>query len=55
MRKRQRLEMTANGGSLSLKKKVPDKEILLIKSFCGGPGGGFYKKSPLVAEGVVKK
>jgi hypothetical protein len=23
----------------------------LIKSFCGGPGGGFFKKSPLVAEG----
>jgi 16S rRNA (guanine(1405)-N(7))-methyltransferase len=21
--------------------------VLLIKSFCGGPGGGFYKKSPL--------
>jgi hypothetical protein len=24
---------------------------LLIKSFCGGPGGGFYKKSPLAAGG----
>ena len=24
----------------------------LIKSFCGGPGGGFFKKSPLVAEGI---
>jgi ABC-type glutathione transport system ATPase component len=23
-----------------------------MKSFCGGPGGGFYKKSPLVAEGI---
>jgi len=23
----------------------------IIKSFCGGPGGGFFKKSPLVAEG----
>jgi hypothetical protein len=23
----------------------------LIKNFCGGPGGGFFKKSPLVAEG----
>ena len=23
----------------------------LIKSFCGGPGGGFLEKSPLVAEG----
>jgi hypothetical protein len=23
----------------------------LIKSFCGGPGGGFYKKSPLAAGG----
>jgi len=22
-----------------------------MKSFCGGPGGGFFKKSPLVAEG----
>ncbi|MGD2091996.1 MAG: hypothetical protein PVH61_37835 [Candidatus Aminicenantes bacterium] len=26
-----------------------EKEI--IKSFYGGPGGGFFKKSPLVAEG----
>jgi hypothetical protein len=25
--------------------------FLSIKSFCGGPGGGFYKKSPL---GIVK-
>jgi hypothetical protein len=25
------------------------KEI--IKSFCGGPGGGFFKKSPLAAGG----
>ena len=23
----------------------------LMKSFCGGPGGGFFKRSPLVAEG----
>ncbi len=23
----------------------------LIKSFCGGPGGGFLEKSPLVGEG----
>jgi hypothetical protein len=22
-----------------------------IKSFCGGPGGSFFKKRPLVAEG----
>ena len=29
--------------------------LLLIKSFCGGPGGGFYKKSPLVAEGQKVK
>jgi glycolate oxidase iron-sulfur subunit len=26
-----------------------------IKSFYGGPGGGFFKKSPLVAEGKAKK
>jgi hypothetical protein len=25
----------------------------LFKSFCGGPGGGFLEKSPLVAEGNV--
>jgi hypothetical protein len=25
----------------------------LVKSFCGGPGGGFLEKSPLVAEGNV--
>jgi CRISPR-associated protein Csx10 len=25
---------------------------LLNKSFCGGPGGGFPEKSPLVAEGI---
>jgi len=24
-----------------------------IKSFCGGPGGGFFKKSPLAAGGTV--
>jgi predicted MPP superfamily phosphohydrolase len=24
----------------------------LVKSFCGGPGGGFLEKSPLVAEGI---
>jgi hypothetical protein len=23
----------------------------IIKNFCRGQGGGFYKKSPLVAEG----
>ncbi len=27
------------------------QRMKLIKSFCGGPGGGFFKKSPLVAEG----
>jgi hypothetical protein len=27
-------------------------KIKLIKSFCGGPGGGFFKKSPLVAGGL---
>jgi hypothetical protein len=26
-------------------------EEYLIKSFCGGPGGGFFKKSPLAAGG----
>jgi hypothetical protein len=25
----------------------------LIKNFCGGPGGGFYKKSPLAAGGKI--
>jgi hypothetical protein len=25
--------------------------IILIKSFCRGPGGGFFKKSPLAAGG----
>jgi hypothetical protein len=24
-----------------------------MKNFCGGPGGGFYKKSPLVDEGIL--
>jgi hypothetical protein len=27
----------------------------LIKSFCGGPGGGFFKKSPLAAGGKEKR
>jgi len=27
----------------------------LVKSFCGGPGGGSFKKSPLVAEGKENK
>jgi len=27
----------------------------IVKSFCGGPGGGFFKKSPLVAEGKENK
>jgi hypothetical protein len=26
----------------------------LIKSFCRGPGGGFFKKSPLAAGGKKK-
>jgi hypothetical protein len=29
----------------------PETNNKIIKSFCGGPGGGFFKKSPLVAEG----
>ncbi|MGD2086906.1 MAG: two-component regulator propeller domain-containing protein [Candidatus Aminicenantes bacterium] len=28
-----------------------DNGITLMKSFCGGPGGSFYKKSPLAAGG----
>jgi len=44
MRKRQRLKMAANGGSLS------------IKSFCRGSRGAVFSKiAPLVAEGAVKK
>ncbi len=31
----------------------PPKNFLLNKSFCGGPGGGFLEKSPLVAEGII--
>jgi hypothetical protein len=27
------------------------RRMKLIKSFCGGPGGGFFKKSPLAAGG----
>jgi hypothetical protein len=27
----------------------------IIKSFCGGPGGGFFKKSPLAAGGKDNK
>jgi hypothetical protein len=27
--------------------------IILIKSFCGGPGGSFFKKRPLAAGGKV--
>jgi hypothetical protein len=26
----------------------------LIKSFCGGPGGDFFKKSPLAAGGKME-
>jgi D-aminopeptidase len=37
------------------KRKNLKKEIFwsTIKSFCGGPGGGFFKKSPLAAGGKV--
>jgi len=30
---------------------VTQRRMKLIKSFCGGPGGGFFKKSPLAAGG----
>jgi hypothetical protein len=37
-------------------KKEPDFSLLavIIKSFCGGPGGGFLEKSPLAAGGKYK-
>jgi predicted membrane-bound mannosyltransferase len=28
---------------------------VLDKSFCGGPGGGFFKKSPLAAGGTTRR
>jgi hypothetical protein len=43
---------------VTIKGDGPSREVyfcpsptLLNKSFCGGPGGSFYKKRPLVAEG----
>jgi hypothetical protein len=29
--------------------------LQFIKSFCGGPGGGFYKKNPLEIVKVFKR
>jgi hypothetical protein len=48
------------------KKKVPVKLFIMmswpysvtmkiIKSFCGGPGGGFLEKSPLAAGGKKRR
>jgi len=43
-------------GPISKKLQTQRNKILLsmvsiIKSFCEGPGGGFFKKSPLAAGG----
>ena len=32
-----------------------DDEIKQSKSFCGGPGGSFFKKRPLAAGGKTKQ
>jgi ligand-binding sensor domain-containing protein/signal transduction histidine kinase/DNA-binding response OmpR family regulator len=37
---------------LIIEKFIADGET--IKSFCGGPGGGFLEKSPLAAGGILK-
>jgi ankyrin repeat protein len=41
-----------SGQSFMMTSPIP-KPTKLNKSFCGGPGGGFLEKSPLVAEGKV--
>jgi 2-iminoacetate synthase len=43
--------MASGGQEPFLRKKVPAPPKTFNKSFCGGPGGSFFKKRPLVAEG----
>ncbi len=44
------------GGSFRENRPLdPCKSFCLIKSFSGGPGGRFFKKAPLVAEGKITK
>jgi hypothetical protein len=42
------------GGSGFHDANIPRLRNKLIKSFCGGPGGGFLEKSPLAAGGKSK-
>ena len=44
-----------NGGSLYIEDLGGKIKFgcVLVKSFCGGPGGNFFKKRPLVAEGTA--
>ena len=34
---------------------LQNKPAPQVKSFCGGPGGGFFKRSPLAAGGMKIK
>jgi hypothetical protein len=45
-------ELTRNKGSHGLHQGAFKLQTMtaLIKSFCGGPGGGFLEKSPLAPE-----
>jgi signal transduction histidine kinase/ligand-binding sensor domain-containing protein/DNA-binding response OmpR family regulator len=40
--------------SLVIEKIIIDGDTIIIKSFSGGPGGRFYKKASLVAEGKLE-
>jgi hypothetical protein len=53
MKKRYKVQNTHPKGSHGLHKDSFKLQTMtaLIKSFCGGPGGGFFKKSPLAAGG----
>lgn len=45
------LKMINDNGGLLEKGRIVN-EVQIIRSFCGGPGGGFFKKSPLAAGGT---
>jgi hypothetical protein len=53
MKKNHKLKNTNPKGSHGLHQDSFKLQTMtaLIKSFCGGPGGGFFKKSPLAAGG----
>jgi hypothetical protein len=45
----------SRGAFLKNRPPGPPKKLLFNKKFLRGPGGSFFKKSPLAAGGIKKK